>query len=153
MTPASFTQWETIMTRRDVHGADDPKINHEHLDCPDLFCCDCECHTCKRAWHAAGRPSCHDCPQHKPAEAARESGAPGAASAQAADVPRDLSNYHVTGTVTFRFYTCVKAENETAAIRAAAKMGAHYLIQRSSGPTIDIDGCGPLTTVSEGESK
>ena len=52
------------MTKRDVHGENDPKVNHEHLSCPDLYCCDCECHTCKRAWFAAGRPKSKDCPDH-----------------------------------------------------------------------------------------
>ena len=32
----------------DIHGE---KYNHEE-PCPDLYCCKCECQTCKRAWWA-----------------------------------------------------------------------------------------------------
>lgn len=45
---------------RDIHGE---QYNHAE-PCPDLFCCKCECQTCKRAWWAAGRPHPKDCPVH-----------------------------------------------------------------------------------------
>jgi hypothetical protein len=45
---------------RDIHGE---VFNHEE-PCPDLFCCKCDCTTCKRAWWAAGRPRPQDCPVH-----------------------------------------------------------------------------------------
>lgn len=50
------------MAKRDVHGTGDTYV--EHISCPDLYCCSCECHTCKRAWFAAGRPASKDCPEH-----------------------------------------------------------------------------------------
>jgi len=45
--------------RKDVHG------EWDHVDCPDPYCCSCECRACKRAWLAAGRPAPKDCPKHK----------------------------------------------------------------------------------------
>ena len=48
----------------DIHG-----VEFDHFEsCPDLYCCQCDCKTCKRAWWAAGRPRPEDCPKHgKPA--------------------------------------------------------------------------------------
>lgn len=46
---------------RDIHGE---QYNPPHIGCPDLYCCKCECQTCKRAWFAAGRPHPKDCPEH-----------------------------------------------------------------------------------------
>ncbi len=52
------------LTRRNVHGKKNPTVSLEHLSCPDVNCCACECHACKRAWFAAGRPTPAHCSKH-----------------------------------------------------------------------------------------
>lgn len=46
---------------QDIHG------EWDHFDCPDPYCCSCDCRACKRAWFALGRPTSKDCPKHGPA--------------------------------------------------------------------------------------
>ena len=46
--------------RRSVHDPGEV----EHVGCPDVYCCECECLTCKRAWFAMSRPTAAACPVH-----------------------------------------------------------------------------------------
>lgn len=44
---------------RDIHGE-----KHDHIGCPDYFCCMCDCTVCKRLWWAQGRRHPRECPEH-----------------------------------------------------------------------------------------